>query len=1065
VLIDSATVEEREDLSEGRDQLERATRAARVFAQCSRARIHARDEAQLLRELCRIVVGPGGYVQAYVGYARDDADKTIAPVASAGFEPGYLERKALTWAGPRPSLCGRAIQTGKPYLTRDLLADPACAHLYTRALEHGFQSMISLPLSVEGRCIGGFSIYACEADAFDADEVSLLTALTDDIAYGIAALRREAARGAAEAALRRVERARRVLADCARVLIHAGAEEEMLNRVCHIFVEAVGYKQAWIGTPAAGSSLPLRACAQAGYGDAAGPMVTHAKAIEGDHRGLAWEALTTGVTQAARNVRTDPAHARKRARALELGYGSSIAFPLKSEEQVLGVLVLHAAEDDAFDASELALLRDVADEIGYAIDSLRLRAAHQQAQARLLASERRLRETFEQAAVGITRVDLEGRIIDVNGKFCQLLGYGKEELVGRFVKDLTHPDDYGPGLRVREHVARGTGGAMVGKKRYLCKDGGTVWTRRTTSVGYDDAGQSRHIISIVEDISESKALERRFELIFEQAAVGIALLDLEGRYIQANEAASEMLGYSTAELAGMSLFDVLLPADVQAAVSEIASLLDGGVESVASLSSYRRRDGGMIRARRVLSIARDTQGKPLHFVAIMEDITASTAAAETYRATFDHAPVGIMHNAADTEAVLKVNPKLCAMLGYSEEELLNLNVADIICREDLHAERPKYRQQMLDGEIDTYSSERRLARKDGSPLWVYRTISLVRDASGAPSYFIRMMEDISERKRAEEAVAVERALLRTVVDTIPERIYAKDREGRFRLQNTAYVRTHGGAGAGDLLGKTVFDLFPPEVAARLHAEDQAVMESGVPIFDRERTAHGPDGEPRWIASSKVPLPDGNGNIIGIVGVSRDVTDRKRIEQELKQLAHFDALTGLPNRASFGARLKEALSYAHTNGWTTGVMFIDLDRFKDVNDTLGHAEGDRLLKQAADRLVHAVRRGDSVARLGGDEFAVVLTNLAEGEDAEIVARKIVASLSEPFQLGMREVCVSASIGISLCPIHAQDEDALVRSADAAMYEAKKAGRNGYRFHARAEAPQAPQSSAALHGAAA
>jgi len=1048
VLIDPPILEERADPDASQQQLDRATRAARVFAQCSRARIHARDEDELLRELCRIVVGPGGYLQSYVGYARDDADRTVAPVAEAGFEPGYLDRKRLTWSGVEPSLCGRAIRTGKPHLARNLLADPACAHLYARALERGFQSMISLPLRVEGRVVGGFSIYAREADAFDPEEVSLLTALTDDIAYGIGALRREAAREAAEAALRRVERARCVLGETGRVLIHASAEEEMLSRVCQIFVEAGGYRQAWIGAPAPGSALPLRASAHAGYGSADGPMATHARAGGGGQGGLARDAFETGTTQVARNVLTDPALARKRARALELGYGSSIAFPLRGEGAIVGVLVLHAAEDDAFDASELALLGDVAEEIGFGIGSLRLRASHAQAEARLLASERRLRETFEQAAVGITRVDLEGRIVDVNEKFCQLLGYGKDELVGRSMQELTHPDDYSAGSRLREHVARGAGSSVAGKKRYLRKDGGTVWARRTMSAGCDDAGRRRHIISIVEDMSESRELERRFEQIFEQAAVGIALLDLEGRYVHANEAAAAMLGFSTAELPGRSLLDSLHPADVQTALTEIATLLDGGAESVASVSSYMRSDGGVIRARRVLSITRDANAKPLHFVAIVEDITASTAAAEIYRATFDHAPVGIMHNAVDTEAVLKVNPKLCAMLGYSEEELLGLKVEDIIHREDLHADRPKYRQQMLDGKLDTYSSERRLACKDGRPLWVYRTISLVRDASGAPSYFIRMMEDISERKRAEEAISVERALLRTVVDTIPERIYAKDREGRFRFQNVANVKAHGVAAAGELIGKTVFDVFPPEVAARMEAEDRAIMESGAPIMDRERMVSGPGENPRWIASTKVPLPDGNGNIIGIVGVSRDITDRKRIEQELTNLAHFDVLTGLPNRASFGERLTEALAYARTNGWTTGVMFVDLDRFKDVNDTLGHSEGDKLLKQAADRLVHAVRRGDTVARLGGDEFAVVLTNLGAGGDAEIVARKIVASLSEPFQLAGTEACVSASIGISLCPSDALDEDTLVRSADAAMYAAKKAGRNGYRFHAAA-----------------
>ena len=1002
----------------------------------------------MLRELCRIVVETGDYVQAYVGYVSDDAGTTIVPVAEAGFEPGYLASRALNWGEQKPSMSGRAIRTGTLYLARDLLADPSCAHLHARARERGFRSMISLPLEVNGRCIGGFCIYARAADAFDAEEVSLLTALTADIAYGVGALRREGARREAEMALQRVERAQRVLAECGRVLIHANDEEDMLNSVCRIFVDRGGYKQAWIGAPAAGSALPLRATARAGYGDADGPMATHANAASPGYGGLAHAAFSQGTMQVARNIRSDPQHARKRARALQLGYGSSIAFPLRSAERAIGVLVLHAAEDDAFDANELALLRDVADEIAFGIGSLRLLATHQQAKAQLLASERRLRETFEQAAVGITRVDFEGRIVDVNEKFCRLVGYAKDELVGRPMRAFAHPDDHGSGSHLLDLVACGASASAVGRKRYVRKDGSPVWTRRTMSVGCDDVGRARHIISIVEDISESKELERRFELIFEHAAVGIALLDLEGRYLQANEAAARMLGYEAAELPGMSLLDVLHCSDVESTRAEIAALLRSDVQSIASEASYTRKDTRTVRGRRALSLTRDAQGKALYFVAILEDITESTAAAEKYSATFNHAPVGIMHNAAKDEAVLKVNPKLCAMLGYTEAELLDLKIEDLIHRDVLHADRPKYRQQMLDGKLDTYSSERLMVRRDGTPLWVYRTISLVRDATGAPSYFICMMEDISERKRAEEAVARERVLLRTVIDTIPERIYAKDFQGRFRLQNAANVRAHGATDPGELLGKTVFDVFPPETAAEMDLEDREIMDTGVAILDRERMIVDKARGSHWISSSKVPLSDGNGKIIGIVGFSRDITDRKKIEQQLTQLAHFDALTRLPNRASFSARLRDALAHARLKNWTTGVMFIDLDRFKDVNDTLGHAEGDKLLQLAADRLLRAVRRGDTVGRLGGDEFAVVLTDLAAGDDAEFVARKIVASLSEPFRLAGRDVHVSASIGISLCVGDALDEDALMRSADAAMYEAKNGGRNGYRLHAGA-----------------
>ena len=232
-----------------------------------------------------------------------------------------------------------------------------------------------------------------------------------------------------------------------------------------------------------------------------------------------------------------------------------------------------------------------------------------------LASERRLRETFEQAAVGITRVDLDGRIVDVNEKFCQLLGYAKDELLGRSVQRVEPIRATTIAARAcGTQVAGGAGGSLVGRKTLPAQGRHrSVWTRRTMSVGCDDAGRARHIISIVEDISESRELERRFELIFEHAAVGIALLDLEARYLQANEAAAAMLGYASGELIGISLLDVMHAADAKQSRAEIGALLNGDVESVSSEAGYTRKDGRLIRVRRALSLTRDAQAKPLVF--------------------------------------------------------------------------------------------------------------------------------------------------------------------------------------------------------------------------------------------------------------------------------------------------------------------------------------------------------------------------------------------------------------------------------------------------------------------
>jgi len=175
-------------------------------------------------------------------------------------------------------------------------------------------------------------------------------------------------------------------------------------------------------------------------------------------------------------------------------------------------------------------------------------------------------------------------------------------------------------------------------------------------------------------------------------------------------------------------------------------------------------------------------------------------------------------------------------------------------------------------------------------------------------------------------------------------------------------------------------------------------------------------------------------------------DRRNAEQRLQYLAQFDALTGLANRTLLLDRFVHTLAQAKRHGWLAGVLFIDLDRFKIINDTLGHAVGDALLRAVARRLKGCVRDCDTVGRLGGDEFACVLSELARAGDAGVVAKKVVLALAQPFVLEAQELCVSASVGIALYPSDGTDADTLLGSADTAMYRAKQEGRNGFQFHA-------------------
>jgi diguanylate cyclase (GGDEF)-like protein len=201
-----------------------------------------------------------------------------------------------------------------------------------------------------------------------------------------------------------------------------------------------------------------------------------------------------------------------------------------------------------------------------------------------------------------------------------------------------------------------------------------------------------------------------------------------------------------------------------------------------------------------------------------------------------------------------------------------------------------------------------------------------------------------------------------------------------------------------------------------------------------------NGESRCLEISLVPHIGDRGKVLGCFAVATDITEHVLAEERIQRVAHHDSLTGLPNRLLFNDRLDQAISFAKRASRQFALLFLDLDRFKRVNDTLGHTAGDELLKGVAARIRQQVRESDTVARVGGDEFTVILSDVARREDAEIIAKKIIAAVAAPFQLGSpkQSVDIGTSIGIALYPADARDADALVKAADAAMYSAKQVG---------------------------
>lgn len=413
-----------------------------------------------------------------------------------------------------------------------------------------------------------------------------------------------------------------------------------------------------------------------------------------------------------------------------------------------------------------------------------------------------------------------------------------------------------------------------------------------------------------------------------------------------------------------------------------------------------------------------------------------------FRSAFDDAAIGMSLVGLDG-SWLQVNRSLCDIVGYTEQELLATNFQAITYPDDLEADLV-FLRQVLAGEISSYHMEKRYLHKLGHIVWVLLNVSLVRDADAQPLYFVSQVQDISRQKKIELELARERDLLQALMDNLPDNIYFKDRESRFLRINKALADLFGLETPEQAIGKTDLDFFTPEHAVPAMQDERQILSTNVPVVGRVEKETWRDRPDRWVLTTKMPMYDTEGHAIGTFGISRDISEMKIAEDALTHQALHDSLTGLPNRTLLRDRLQMALAEAAQANTRLALFFLDLNRFKDINDTFGHHSGDLVLQTLGARLQAEVGEDGTAARLGGDELAVVLP--ATDERAAIAAaERIVTVLNEPFTLEGQVFDIGSSIGIALYPDHGEDPTVLMRRADIAMYAAKRGG-DGYVVYA-------------------
>jgi len=396
--------------------------------------------------------------------------------------------------------------------------------------------------------------------------------------------------------------------------------------------------------------------------------------------------------------------------------------------------------------------------------------------------------------------------------------------------------------------------------------------------------------------------------------------------------------------------------------------------------------------------------------------------------------------------IMWVNHAFTTMTGYSREEALGKNPRLLKSGEQPEGYYAKLWSTISSGKI--WQGEVVNRRKDGTTYTEEMTITPVTQGfgDGGDTQYVAIKQDISERKRAEQALQQTEEKYRAIFEDAVVGIFQTTPDGRPLSVNRALAEMHGYDSPEQLLqevSNVVLQLFVDP--SRMVELRQTLSEKGV-VRGAEVEVYRRDRAKKWVLVNLRAVRDTGGNVVLHEGTIEDITDRKLAEQQVQFLAYYDALTGLPNRTLLQDRLAKALAGARRRKEKVAVLFLDLDRFKVINDSLGHSLGDVLLQEVAERLRKGARELDTVARLGGDEFLIVLTSVKEVSDAAVAAERIVKGMTDGFVVEGHPLSISCSLGISVFPEHGTNSETLIKNADAAMYCAKENGRNTFRFFA-------------------
>jgi diguanylate cyclase len=690
----------------------------------------------------------------------------------------------------------------------------------------------------------------------------------------------------------------------------------------------------------------------------------------------------------------------------------------------------------------------------------------------LAEERRRLAMIIDGTAAGTWEWNVQTGQMRVNARWAEIVGYRLEELEPicqqTFLK-LVHPDDIAlSDAALEDHFAgRSDNYACLLRMRH--KNGQWIWIQdRGRVFEWDGQGRPLWMAGAHADVTElqqarhdaAETRQRLQSVVDASDEVAVIATDTDGTITLFNTGAQRLLGYSAEEVVGQRCLDAFHDPDELRAWLQPMADAEGRLPGVFEALSARadgqtysrqwtllRKDGQPRQVRLSISRMDGADGARIGYVGMALDITEILQAraearlsAEKFAGAFTSAALGMALVSLEGRW-LDVNDALCRILGYPREELLQVDFQRLTHADDLQTDLALV-QDLLAGRRSQYHLEKRYLDRDGRTIWARLSVSLVRNEHGEPLHFVSQIQDITAQRSSEQRLFESEQRSRITLDAVADLVLSVSLEGRIEYANAAAVRTLAGDGALSLAGHKVQDVlaltteYAPgsllDVSVLLDPESNAV-DLHADLLLRLGTATVP------VDLTRAWLRDDEGHVRGAVWVLRDDTQQRARQREARHLAEIDPLTELGNRRGFEVHLQQAITRVERTGQAASLMFIDLDRFKPINDTWGHLAGDAVLWAVASVLRHGVRDSDVVARLGGDEFAVILPGCTPRRAARIGGELLhtLASLSIPWDQG--RLRIGASIGIA--PLAGgMSVDQAVAAADAQCYRAKAMGRN-------------------------